>query len=556
MRSILCVKLACVVWYCLYLSDSLARGFRGEAYYPRVLNRLQLCMTVPASSLITIEEERKYVQKQLLAMQTSRNFSILLDRVDRLARNDSQPLLVDRSIFNMAINAALAINITSKRDELLQLMDSRGIDVGQDTVRILLKYEFKALSVKGGRRGEPDKVYLSFFNSPSSVLHPDTRTLNTMMEGHRKAGNTEFVVSYYNLFKKLGLEPDAYTFSTLIRVVTDIKGVKKVLRVSRDLGYCTAPVVRCGMETLGVLGDAAGVLTLAAEYLDEYDSVAESRTSADSLVVGLLHPTIAHKRIPQGVVRKWLHFDGERLKEHDAREGETGLTLVLKLLTEGSPILGGRLQCGPKGLCVVFKAIQLKMKSLNSRNQHKPYSDLQCSRDAIWRYYKDELLALEEKERFSAARRKGSLNGRLANSLLQTFVFDVAGARTLWLKEVYPLARRLCDQETATGRKQLLEVAEMGLAALMYVSATSGKADVGLEIAKTARKREWDKRKVRALAEAYAAGKPFAPRSQGIDAYLTSALESSIETELGVAISTGFNRESNAAELKRIRIRY
>ena len=163
---------------------------------------------------------------------------------------------------------------------------------------------------------------------------------------------------------------------------------------------------------------------------------------------------------------------------------------------------------------------------------------------------------LEEEERYSAERHKVNLNGRLANSLLQTFVFDVEGARKLWLKDIFPLANRVCEKEIVTGRKRLLEVAEMGLEALMYVSATSGRADVGLEIAKTARKREWDKRKMRALAEAYAAGKPLAPQSQGVDAYLTRASESSIEAELGVTLSVDFGRESNAEKVRRIRIRY
>ena len=112
---------------------------------------------------------------------------------------------------------------------------------------------------------------------------------------------------------------------------------------------------------------------------------------------------------------------------------------------------------------------------------------------------------------------------------------------------------------------------EKAFEALMYVSGISGQRELGLEIAKTVRRRLWGKQQLEKLAIAYMNGRRQGPRMAsnslflGVSEYLAEGLESSIESELGVSLddTTSSTRISNNNKndkrddgIQRIRIRY
>ena len=99
------------------------------------------------------------------------------------------------------------------------------------------------------------------------------------------------------------------------------------------------------------------------------------------------------------------------------------------------------------------------------------------------------------------------------------------------------------------------EVAAKSLEALMFVAGTSRRADVGLEVASSVRKRKWSLETREKLARAYSLGirvysqavsqsAEAAPSPPLFTNLLNEGLERSIEAELGVALLKSQDAES------------
>jgi hypothetical protein len=167
------------------------------------------------------------------------------------------------------------------------------------------------------------------------------------------------------------------------------------------------------------------------------------------------------------------------------------------------------------------------------------------------------------------------LNGRICDAVLRCYVDDVSKAKYIWKEKLLPLARRTEHEESkalgtparepenTSARAQRLnafdEIAQKGLEALMFVSGYARRADLGFEIALTARKRSWPMDSRQRLGRAYVQGKvqasaqqqgaqslserereKKAPGGNVLSELLNSGLERSIESELGVLLESSY----------------
>ena len=185
-------------------------------------------------------------------------------------------------------------------------------------------------------------------------------------------------------------------------------------------------------------------------------------------------------------------------------------------------------------------------------------------------------------------------NGRLCDSVIRTYLEDPQGARQVWLKTLLPMAKKLhnatysafpCLLSSGNANQPqepiVLEVAEKALDALMFVAGFNGRADMGLEVAKTARSRRFTKEILVKLAKSYSRGKiekivmldsdsflkdgesastngksksrTLTVGAQSSGNWVENGLERSIESELGVLLETNPNRKF---PIKNIRFKF
>jgi pentatricopeptide repeat protein len=477
-------------------------------------------------------------RRYLLSLQTDRNFPKLLCEVSELLQNTTVNGIADRNMCNMGINAALKIKDKSSLNFILNSMVSQNIQLEPDTVHIMLKFAFDESS------DAAELIFNKYFGNLSvfSLLKPNIRTLNTMMEGHRRNGRIDRVVKYYKLFDIFHLAPDAYTYTSLLRIMPDSVAIIRILDLARKQNCCSGPVVRCALETLGEFGTPEVLLSVASpcsRYLSYSESVYTSTKSADALISALLNEKTCSKFIGNDDLMSF----GVPDSAIDAKGCNASKLVRLLMFDTPKPLL-----IGEKGICLIFKYIHQRLKIINrstDRCNKEEVKELMQMRQKTW-----EIIQSKVKVPFSSEKTNKEkifrLNGRIVDALLRTYLGDVRRARVLWTSELYPLALT-----SANGQGKLIQdIAEKGLEALMYVSASSDRADIGLEIAITARKRKWKRKKLDKLAQAYAIGRQFRPYIE--TSYLTSSFESSIESELGQAVVLS----SDGSKPRKIRIRY
>lgn len=152
------------------------------------------------------------------------------------------------------------------------------------------------------------------------------------------------------------------------------------------------------------------------------------------------------------------------------------------------------------------------------------------------------------------------LNGRLSDSVLRCYVEDAEKAKKMWKNTLLPLAKKIA--KINGDEKAFKEICEKSLEALMFISGFNSRADLGFEIALTARKRDWTNEVRRKLGKSYAQGKM---QSRGYESQwlksniLNDGLERSIESELGVQLLDFYydvnnKKKKNDWPIQRIRI--
>ena len=136
----------------------------------------------------------------------------IIAKFESISNNRAELERLNRKEFNQVLKEYLIQGKTREAEKVVNTMTDLEI-VGADTVNILLKDAFYAED--DGEKAL--RIYHRYFNSTDKIS-PTVITLNTMMDGYRGKNNIDSIRHYFLLFRTLGLEPDYFTFSTLVRV--------------------------------------------------------------------------------------------------------------------------------------------------------------------------------------------------------------------------------------------------------------------------------------------------------------------------------------------------
>lgn len=392
--------------------------------------------------------------------------------------------------------------------------------IGADTINIYLSHLFRTKDLN-----RVEEMFDKFFHE-SSLLQPNVRTLNILMDGYRASGQETKVLKYFNLFEKYRLLPDKYTFSAIVRSMPNVDSIMRTLQYAQRVNALSAPLLRCVTESLGKLGAPGKAFQVQQLYslLVKDPSTASANISQYSPTHADIDAVIAaflaerSSALPIVILNPTTDIE---ILISNRTAAETAFGLVLGTWYSESFSLT-TLACGPKGLCLLLTYLQRLGRLQGDKASIGVVGvgslSVTTCREQLWA---------------RAVSTPGfTINGRIADSLLRCFGYDIEGARHLWRTQLVPLA--VAAEKSVPGSFQ--ETAEKALEALMFLAGSGGRADVGLEVAVTARRRRWDLPQRVKLARAYTLGRKGVREKTLISGLLNSGLERSIEAELGVLL--------------------
>lgn len=445
-----------------------------------------------------------------------------------------------RSLQSSSTAAAFATTILDR------FVDNK-FQVESDTIHILISSAFNR-----NQPEEAESLFSRYFTSNRVIAN--SRSLNIMVDNYRSNNDTTSVLRYLGLFKTFLLEPDSYTISSMFRLARTPQDVLSLLTQPALQPSLTAPAIRCAVETLGRLGAPGDALAVAMKNLPAEDSVFESRRSGDALVIALtLAHSMSEERILESSNITQYRFDASldtALKLCDLI-GNSTLSSVPSIKMTG------------KGTTALFTGLQREMRLLHKLRfsgqglDPRSRDDLNArlsSRASLLRQARSRLLqrllSPESEQDLSYV-----LNGRLCDAILRCFIDDSVAAKAVWLTQLLPALRRLEAQRPG----RLIEGAEKAFDAMMFVAGFNGCADIGVEIARTARKRNLPREILTKLAKSYSRGKIerqawlVDAANSGLGALVIDGLERSIEAELGCLLETNKNSQ---VPIKKIRFQF
>ena len=448
---------------------------------------------------------------------------------------------------NIILDALLQSRRRAAADSIVDSLTNRMANVSRlslDTAHIVLK----DATLRRSGPAATDGLFAAFFGPGNgSYLRPSARTLNILVEALRNAEEPERAWWYYNLLtSRFGVQPDMYTYSALVKLAESADLILSIVRRAvRQKGYATPPLVRCAVESAGKLGDPALACLLASHYLLGNDSVHRCADSGDSLMVALLHCPEARldiKSLYAAVNLTAPAEDSFDIRVHGQRCSDAAM-----LLLEYGTVAGGTargIALSNKGYCLLFTYLQRRLRDLAGVTQ-LPSPTRALAREG------DDLKAFVafgwDRYLSTASGSKNRLNGRVCDAYIRCFVDDAERAKNAWKRSILPLATQLLG-----GGQHFEELAEKSLQALMFVFGFAGRADLGLEVAVTVRKRGWTAGPRQQLAASYISGKSYVsgrtqglPNSvaagagvaRGLGSLVAGALESSMESELGFPVA-------------------
>ncbi len=453
-----------------------------------------------------------------------------------------------RKLYNMVINAYLQSN----RQDLANLLVEENIinnghQIYVDTIHILLKDAFDKKNMTSA-----DSMITNYFLSSS--VKPTIRTMNIILEGFRNLENNDKALEYYNYFtSKFNLEPDMYTYSSLVRIVNTKEMIVGIISKAEVInGYATPPLIRNAVESLGLIGDHSTALTISLKYLLGNDSIYNNPSSGDALVAALAHnPSIINNASSMynglnsvEVIEKMLVF-------------HTSSTTTL-----GSNIRNDTIKLSNKGFCLLLThyqrklrdLIELKRKSIdNVIDVDDKIAHIHAARDSIWTIIEHHSLLNTD-----VLNHKIKLNGRLCDAYLRCYLDNIHLAKSVWKSKILPLSSKVTKIYNNSSNNNFDEIAEKSLEALMFISGYNGELDIALEIALTARKRSWSAQIRKNIAVSYISGKAANPKpiSSLYGNLLQKTVESSIESELGIEFDKIMNNKTKKKEWPIVRLQF
>ena len=406
-------------------------------------------------------------------------WNTLLGITDRV----EDPLVNDRIELNKALAELLVCNSTAAL-RLLHEMDERN-RTGTDTVNTVLSH-----ILRGSKQSIVDahRVFNHYFNSATSSLRPNTISLNIMLEGCRLAADYSALNNYLKLFRALGLSPDKYTYSSLVRCSRNETEIMRLLGLARAQNQLTAPLLRAGVLSLGMHGaNPADIVALALMFRGSQHPGTNAQTG-DSIISSLLQPKTSVL-----VARERSEFSGL-----------SGFEIARSCVLDGTYAISSR------GFCSLFTYI------------HRNDLNLPELRDSLWIRLQEEKIAFD---------------GRLADAYLRCFGTEVRAAMQAWRRNVQPLLRNIDDRD----KRQ--DVIRKSMEAIIYTCGKLHRPDIALEIAISIRGKNWTAAEKRGLARAYVHGRNRAKLTdqdilRRFGDFLFTGFERSLEIELNVALAS------------------
>ena len=435
-----------------------------------------------------------------------------------VSQNLSEIKSIGRVGLNMVLNSYFKLKRYDEALKVVSTIKSLGSRFEADTINILLFNSFKI----DGSGALAEQFYMEHYVTPSLV--PSARTLNIMMEGFRTVKSTSKVLYYFSLFSEFGIKPDAYTFSTRVRVSTSSQECLEILEIAKHEGSLRGPLTRCAMETIGELGSPETAYAVALKYLDSGQRINEFTSSGDALLAALLSTTDTNATI----------------EKSSTTFSPTAVAMEL--------IINSRIKYGPKGFCIVLSYFQ-RIRHGDGCYEFDSQTVAKF-RDVLW-----------ERAKLSGFVNESNINGRVCDALLRSHIHQVDKARSLWKYELLPLAEIVRKER---GVSDFNEIVEKSFEALMFICGQAHRPDIALEIAITIRKRNWSRISRKKLAWSYSRGKKTFDGitrgyGGGMRTMLYSGLEKSVESELGVLFSDDKKRcrvYGLQNRITRIRIKY
>ena len=405
-------------------------------------------------------------------------------RAIRMSEPSVGAVIRDRIALNKAFTEHLARNLTAAMS-MLHEMDSLNL-TGTDTINILLSHTLRSSQ---NPLIEAQNTFDYYFDTFKSSLEPNTVTLNIMMEGCRSANELSSLNEYFKLFRRYDLIPDKYTYSTLVRCSRNDAEIMRLLGLAKTHNQLTAPLLRTGIQSLGIHGcNPADIISLAFMLPGNHRPETSSH-SADIIISSLLQPRTAKVRA----------------RELSTYGGMTGYEIAKYFILEDTYAISSR--------------------GYSSMFTHFHRNGISCPelRDAIWA----KLIS-----------RKVELNGRLTDSYLRCFGGDVRSAIAAWKRTVRPFLVGVEDH----GKKK--EIMLKSMEAIIYSCGKHRRPDIALEVAISVRGKNWTASDKQALTRAYIHGRNQANAShrdllRRLSDLLFTGFERSLEIELGSMFVNG-----------------
>ena len=511
------------------------------------------------------------------------NINIKTKNTHPIAVNREHYFLSDRYYYNIGLLSLLTLGRSDLARDILSEITSSAAEIYPDTVHMFMRDAFKR-----GAVGEAQDLFRKHKEVATAM------TANVMLEGFRQVGDYEAARGVIKTMEQLELEKDAYTYASLVRMAKRPREIVKVLREAIEHNQVSQPLRRVCIETLGKRGspeDALRVFFFLGKCADtaytngggdgrERRYKGDTEKSVDALLTALLTPESASKGVHD--------INGGFFGERGVPAGLVALHLCGLLSTATSDELPGRLTRhlprdlpvlsapGPRGYTVLLTYVG----SLGSGRPQRTYTqtvveeeeeedrapvasltkrEMRLLRLKVRKVLTQRILAalavgvhkhVSDETETTAATSSGdggkeSLlpNGRLCDALLRAFSDDVELGRTIWKRDLLPLARKLqrhavSTSENKTDTSPFLEITEKSFEALMFGSGRCRRPDVGMEIAMAARKCKFGEDAMRRLARAYVQGCRSADfqrdRTTFFQDILDRSADESLRIELGI----------------------
>jgi len=456
-----------------------------------------------------------------------------------------------RKLYNMVINAYLQCNKQDLAKLLVQeTITDKGHQMYVDTIHILLKDAFD----KKNMASADSIIHSNFF---SGNIKPTVRTMNIILEGLRNLDYKDKALEYYSYFtSKLELTPDMYTYSSLVRIVNTTEMIIDIIKKAEIInGYATPPLIRNAVESLGLIGDHTTALTISSKYLLGNDSIYNSPSSGDALVAAFVNnPSIISAEVPLynglnsiEVIEKMLVFHASNHVLNSKNE------IIVQNDT---------LKLSNKGFCLLLTHYQRKLRDLIELKRRsmdtvvridEKIQRIHAARDSIWTIIERHSLHSTD-----VLNHKIKLNGRICDAYLRCYLDDIKKAKSVWKTKILPLSSDVSKLYNGSSNSNFDEIAEKSLEALMYISGYNSELDIALEIALTVRKRGWSAQIRKNVAVSYLSGKMANPKpfSSLYGNLLQNAIESSIESELGVEFDKIMNNKTKKKQWPIVRLQF